>query len=262
MARKSKRDDLAKTKAPITKPHKPDPGRQPRIVGWLVLIVGGLSSWYWYRPLPDVVSQTVHSNLSSDWPSSISGPKSLWSEQNLMVPSTLEATENFPEPRNEFANPKSEEPRLIGAPKVTLVPLNEVQPDIREILKTQRVPIVPIKPDMKIDHSISNAPQVWTPDDQQSSRAEDRIPSIANWPDEGYVPPARIQKEQRRSAVKITSQIPPLLETGMKSIRTNDPDETVGTSNTAKRNLAATELRSTPEPARSLQFIRQPKREK
>ena len=262
MARKSKRDVLAKSKAPTTKPPKPDPGRQPRIVGWLVLIVGGLSSWYWYRPLPDNVSKTVHSNLSSDWPTSISGPKSLWSEQNLMVPSTLAATEKLPETRNEFANQKSDESRLIGEPKVTLVPLNEVQPDFREVLKTERVPMIPIAPDMKIEYSISNAPQVWTHDDKTSNPIGGLIPATSNWPDEGYKPPARIQKEQHRSAVQITSQIPPLLETGMKSIRTSDPDESVGTNNTVKQNSPETDLRSSPEPPRQPQFIRQPKRQK
>ena len=259
MSRKSKRDDLAALKAATSKQPKPDLSRQPRIVGWLVLIVVGFSSWYWYRPLPDNVNQTAHSTLPPAWPTSISGPKSLWSEQNLMVPSTLEATENLPESRSDFGNQRAEESRFIGAPKVTLVPFHEVQHDIREVLKNQRVPMVPIAPDMKIGNSASNLPQVWTPDHQRSHSDARLTTSTSNWPDEGYLPPARIQREERRSAVKITTQIPPLLETGMKSIRTSDSDVSIGAGYATHPRSSETELTSTTEPSRQPQFIRQPK---
>ncbi len=262
MARKSKRDDLAALKAPTNKPPKPDPTRQPRIVGWLVLVVGGFSSWYWYRPLPDNVNQTVHSTLPSDWPTSLSGPKSMWSEQNLIIPSTLEAAEILPEPRVDFGNQRAEESRLIGAPKVTLVPFHEVQHDFREVLKNERVPMVPIAPDVKIGNTASNAPQVWTPEHHQKNSIEGLTPSNSMWPDEGYVPIAKIQKEQRRSAVKITTQIPPLLETGMKSIRTSDTEGSIEAGYAANPKKSASDLASTPEPTRTPQFIRQPKREK
>ncbi len=262
MARKSKRDDLAALKAATSKQPKTDLGRQPRIVGWLVLIVGGFSSWYWYRPLPDNVSQTIHSTLPPEWPTSISGPKSLWSEQNLMVPSTLEASDTLPEPRSDFGNQRADESRLIGAPKVTLVPFHEVQQDIREVLKNQHVPVVPIAPDMKIHNSASNSPQVWIPEHSRSNSVVGSTPSTSNWPDEGYLPPARIQREQRRSAVKITTQIPPLLETGMKSIRTSDSNDSIGASYAANPKSSETDLAPTPQPSRQPQYIRQPKREK
>ncbi len=260
MPRKSKRDDLATSKPPTTQP-APDPGRQPRVVAWLVLIVGGFSSWYWYRPLPDIVNQTVHSTAASSWPTSASGPKSLWSDQGLVVPSTAGTTEDMPEFRDERLNQLSDESRLIGAPKVTLVPWNEVQHDIRDVLRTERVPMVSIVPDLSKDKPLASAPNVWTPDQQRANQTGEatHVLSTSNWPDEGYVPPTKSKRDQRRAALQITTQIPPLLETGLKSIRTSESEESMGTSEIAK-TTSSEALQTTPSaPPRQPNFIRQPK---
>jgi len=264
MARKSKRDDLAASKAPTSKPLASDTGRQPRIVGWLVLIVGGLSSWYWYKPLPDTVNQTVHSTLPSAWPTSDSGPRSLWSEHNIILPSTLGESDRLPEPTHNNGNQQTDESRLIGAPKVSLIPSTEVQHDIRDVLKCERIPMVPVAPDLQnggpISSSPSSSPKTWIPEHQGTNRISNSMPSGSNWPDQGYTPPARIQKEQRRSSVQITTQIPTLLETGMKTIRTIESDQS--SANTSPANAPTSESASSPlpAPARQLQFIRQPAR--
>lgn len=271
MARKSKRSDLATSKSPATPLTTPDPGRQPRLVGWLVLIVGGFSSWYWYRPLPDTVNQTVHAMAPSSWASTKSGPKSLWSDSGLVVPSTSGTPDNLLEVRADSSNQQrvtavspvnqqSDDSQLIGPPKVTLVPWNEVQHDIRDVLKTERVPLVPIVPNLSEGNSLSNSPRVWTPEKQQPNRAGGTTPSNANWPDAGYVSPEIIRKNQQRTAVQITTQIPPLLETGMKSIRTTDSDDSIKTGVFSKSNSAESALDTPPEPTRQPQFIRQPKR--
>ena len=244
MARKPKRDDLAKSKPSPQKPVS-DPGRQPRVVGWLVLIVGGLSTWYWYRPLPDTVTETVHSTIPASWPTSTSSPKSLWSNEKLELPNTADVR---PEIRTDFANRMGDESGLVGEPKVSLVPWNDSRVDIRDVIKTERVPMVPVTPNLKAERTISNLAPVWAPESQRSS---------SSWPDEGYVPPA---KPPRHSASKITAPIPPFLETGMKSIRPLEFDESSSTrekSNTANTETAAV---PSPEPARQPQFIRQPKR--
>ena len=261
MARKSKRDDLAALKTPQTPANALDPGRQPRIVGWLVLIVGGFSSWYWYRPLPDSVHQTVHSTVPASWPTSKSGPKSLWSDSGLVVPSTSDVSDNRPEFRVDSPRQQSEESRLIGPPKVTLLPWNEVHHDIRDVLKTERVPMIPMAPNLIDGNLQSNSPKVWTPDTQQSIGESNATQFKSNWPDAGYVLPERISNEQRRTAVQITTQIPPLLETGMKSIRTGDNmDDPARASGFPNSNFAESVLPSPPEPTRQPMFIRQPKR--
>jgi len=270
MARKSKRDDLAATKTPSAHANVTDTGRQPRIVGWLVLIVGGFSSWYWYRPLPDTVKQTVHSTIPSAWATTNSGPKSLWSDQGLVVPSTSGTQDNSLEVRVDSSNQQrvtatsavnqqSDDSRLIGPPKVTLVPWNEVQHDIRDVLKTERVPLVPIAPNLS-ENSLFNSPRVWTSEKQHTNRAGDTTQSNTNWPDAGYVPPEKTRKNQQKTAVQITTQIPPLLETGMKSIRTTDADDSIKTGVFSNSSSTESAMDTTPEAKRQPMFIRQPKR--
>ena len=263
MARKSKRDDLAANKTPLKQANLTDPGRQPRIVGWLVLIVGGFSSWYWYRPLPDSVNQTVHSTIPTSWPTSKSGPKSLWSDTGLVVPSTSGEPDNRAEFRVDSPRQLSEESRLIGAPKVTLLPWNEAHHDIRDALKTERVPMVPMTPNLIDGKLKSNSPQVWTPETQQSTQAGNTTKLNSSWPDVGYELPEKISRNQQPKTVQITTQIPPLLETGMKSIRTADDlvdsARPNGFSNSNSKSSESA-LPPPPEPTRHPMFIRQPKR--
>ena len=261
MARKSKRDDLAANKTPLKQANLTDPGRQPRIVGWLVLIVGGFSSWYWYRPLPDSVNQTVHSTIPTSWPTSKSGPKSLWSDTGLVVPSTSGEPDNRAEFRVDSPRQLCEESRLIGPPKVTLLPWNEAHHDIRDALKTERVPMVPMTPDLIDGKLKSNSPQVWTPETQQSTQAGNTTKFNSNWPDVGYVLPEKISRDQQPTTVQITTQIPPLLETGMKSIRTADDLVDSGRANGFSNSKSSeSALPPPPEPTRHPMFIRQPKR--
>lgn len=260
MARKSKRDDLAAPKNPLTQANATDPGRQPRIVGWLVLILGGFSSWYWYRPLPDSVNQTIHSTVPTSWPTSKSGPKSLWSDTGIVVPSTSDVPVNRPKFRGDSPSQKGEEFGLIGPPKVTLVPWNEVHHDIRDVLKTERVPRVPMAPNLMDGNLHSSSPKVWTPDMQQSTETGNTTKFNSSWPDVGYVLPEKIRRDQQRTAVQITTQIPPLLETGMKSIRTYDGSEdSTRTNGDSNSNSAEPEQHPPPEPKRQPMFIRQPK---
>ena len=271
MARKSKRDDLAPSSAPEPATHLVDPGRQPRFVGWLVLIVGGFSSWYWYKPLPDSVNQAAHATGSSSWASAKSGPHSLWTDETLLIPSTDLALEKNYEFKSDSSIPQSENANLVGKPNVTLVPWNEPQRDIRDVLKTERVPMVPVTPNFN-ETAKAPAPQVWTPEQQHSSRIGEPSNTSSKWPDVGYVPPQKAQKEQQRAAAKITTQIPKLLETGMKSIQPQDLDEPVGQSNPANLPSQPAPLvqpapldgspRTIPSPtappAKQPQFIRQP----
>ncbi len=245
MAKKTNRNDQPPAKASPSRPVLEDNGRQPRIVGWLVLIVGGFSSWYWYRPLPDSVHQTVHATGPSSWASSKSGPNSLWTDQTLILPSTEEKIDAASLPLIESSSQANDDSQLVGSPKVTLVPWNDVHVNIRDVIKTERVPLVPVTPDFQKE-TLADAPQPWTPDQQLSNRAGAATEFKPKWPDAGYIPQQKLQKEQRRAATQITTPIPKLLETGMKSIR---PDET---ENLPQSNVSA-------QPPRQPQFIRQPR---
>ena len=256
MAKKTKLSDLgASNNAPPASP--PSPGRQPRIVGWLVLIAGGISTWYWYKPLPDSVHQTVNSASAASWATSDSGPKSLWSDQGLVVPGTSGVFEN-PVDFQGSTNAQSAEANLVGAPKVTLVPWSDTQLDIREVLKKE-ASAVPA--DRKESTFTAEPPRALPPATSPALSSIETTISKPSWPDEGYVPPP---KAKRRNQAQITAPIPPFLETGMKSIRTTDsedspPPRDANQPNTEQPNTEQ-QSATTPAPIRQPQFIRQPKR--
>jgi hypothetical protein len=252
MAKKPKLSDLgASNKAPPAS--TPTPGRRPRIVGWLVLIAGGVSTWYWYKPLPDSVHQTVNSASAASWATSDSGPKSLWSDQGLVVPGTASVFENPVEFQSDNTNAKSAEASLVGTPKVPLIPWSDTQHDIREVLKKEADAVPAYR---KQSNFAAQPPQSLPSVAIPAFSSIEATVSKPSWPDEGYVPPP---KAKRRSQAQITAPIPPFLETGMKSIRTTDSEDNLPSRDTNQTN---TDQQSaiTPPPIRQPQFIRQPKR--
>jgi hypothetical protein len=254
MARKKKLDDL--TPPPTNPQPHPDTGRQPRILGWLVLIAGASSTWYWYRPLPQVVQETTNATLPTNWPTSQTGPKSLWSEQGLVVPSLSAAYEPIPATPSELIATRDDNSGLVGAPKVALMPSNEwnePRQDIREALKTEKIPLVPIEANTA-PKPLLQGPKLWTND--QNAPQSNSLSSVKNnWPDQGYAPPPNPKKEQMRAATKITTQIPPLLETGMRTIKTKDETEANGPA----ASTETPQTMPTQSPPRQPQFIRQPR---
>jgi len=261
MARTAKRNDLkAADKAPPpSAPSPPSQSRQPRIVGWLVLIAGGVSTWYWYKPLPDAIHQTVNSTNATSWATSDSGPKSLWSDQGLIVPGTSGFFENPIEFQGSNINSQAAEANLVGAPKVTLVPWSETPHDIREVLKTERLQASAMPAEHKESNSLGDPPRPPLPAASSTLNSIEANISKSSWPDEGYVPPP---KAKRRNQVQITAPIPPFLETSMKSIRTTELDDVSRPTQASKTNTESPLDLSSHEPSRQPQFIRQPKREK
>ena len=241
MARKKKLDDLTPPVIAATKPNV-DPGRQPRVLGWMVLIVGASSTWYWYRPLPPAANETANATLPTSWPTSTTGPKSLWSEQGLVVPSISDTRGDPTVSPSELLAAEQSSPTLVGPPKVSLVPWNEPRQELADVLKKETLPSLPIE--TILSKQSLESPKPWTPPSMtgplNASQAERR-----EWPDSGYVPQPNPNKAKQRAASKITAKIPPLLETGMKSIRTTeDLEPTAGavrekpiSGNTANANL-------------------------
>lgn len=281
MARKKKRDDLEPV--PVNLPMV-DPGRQPRILGWLVLIVGTASTWYWYRPLPPSVSEAINAVKANDWSSAPTSPKSLWTDEGLIVPSFSEtdpATSFAPLlPPSEQPNigqpnsgqPNSGQPVLVGTSGIALVPWQEPKSDLREVLKTERLPMVPIEPVIpQTNRSISkgsafNGPAAWVPEPTLNGREQpQRNDKDANvWPDAGYVPESVKQRAALRAATQITTQIPPLLDSGARSIRTSESiEDAARNTNSAKDGGIKPTGESSGNGAtsgRTPTFIRQPKK--
>lgn len=256
--RKPKRDDLVPPSLPKEATSIPDKGRQPRIVGWLVLITGGFSSWYWYRPLPSSVNESVHATMPKDWPTSASGPKSLWSDSGLVLPSIGDNHDHGLEAKSRSPSLLSSESELVASPRVTLVPLTEKRQELLEVLKTERIPMVPVSPLPSLDKSATGPAPLWTQEDSETG-GPSRATSSNVWPDVGYVPPEKTRRQQAKAATRITTRIPALLETGMKSIRTSEDLELGSNANHPGNESGAAPV-DTHGIERTPQFIRQPKK--
>ena len=255
MARKTKRDDLAAKPETLKDPI--DTNRQPRIFGWLVLIVGSFSTWYWYRPLPSSVQETVHSVLPNHWAISQTGPKSLWTAEGLFVPSISPDEPEGVGGQLDSLGEKGEDSGLVKSPAVTLMPLNETRLDIRDVIQTESIPRMPLEPSASSRLKPMDGPTIWTPDSQKPDRVSSKLNSDPKWPDEGFMSKRSQKKAQQKATTKITTQIPPLLETGMRSIRSFDEKESQ--NNTDARNAESVQPSIAPDlPKRPPQFINQP----
>ncbi len=252
----TKRNDLAPPPKTATAQSQVDAGRQPRTLGWFVLIVGACSTWYWYRPLPKSVTETVHSTIPNDWPTSQSGPRSLWTDDGLIVPSIDDIKFHNAVDRLGPPAPSSDNSPLVGTPNVSVIPWEDTRKDFRDVLRAEVLPRLPVEP-LVTSVPIDSKPPTWTPDDQNSLSPKASKDREAKWPDAGYVPEQVVQKAKQKQANKITTKIPQLLETGMRSIRTSEEIETAGRGDVSNPSG----LESIPqEPAvpRQPNFIRQP----
>lgn len=271
MARKKKRDDLEPV--PIES-LAVDPGRQPRVLGWLVLIVGTASTWYWYRPLPPTVAEAVNAAKPNDWSNGSTAPSSIWTDNGLIVPSLTDA--NAPSTLAPSLADRAlpdrapldrEVPQLVGSAGIALVPMHESKIDIRDVLKTERLPMVPVEPASPEAKNPTSGPSTWVPESMQTPTA--LLPktqgAASSWPDVGYVPDSVKQRAALRAATKITTSIPPLLETGMRSIKTLEGKEEQKIEKTGPASQEALQgnadsSSNAPAPARAPAFIRQPKK--
>jgi hypothetical protein len=145
--------------------------------------------------------------------------------------------------------------------------MHESKVDIRDVLKTERLPMVPVEPARPEAKNPTAGPSTWIPESTQTPTA--LLPktqeTASSWPDVGYVPESVKQRAALRAATKITTSIPPLLETGMRSIKTLESKEEQTVEKTGPGNPEASQLNAdsssnAPTPARSPAFIRQPKK--
>jgi hypothetical protein len=252
MSRKKKRDDLASEPKPTKDSPSVDPGRQPRVLGWLVLITGAFSTWYWYRPLPPAATETANSTLPTRWPTSQSGPKSVWTHDRLDIPNLADFAEEESDLLLKPSAAQSSEPKLVGTPNVSLVPWDEPAQDIHAVLKSEVIPLVPIEPPIGSSSNPTLSPPTWTPGQQEEADSKASKKRRNEWPDVGYNPePSRELPKQKRAS-RVATQIPALLETGMRSIRTSEEGEV------SRPHPTETPGPHPSQPSRQPQFIRQP----
>ncbi len=244
---------MARKKSPSTASPRsadtPAHAQRPRVLGWLVLAAGTFSTWYWYRPLPPSAIESAHGTPSLHWSPSELGPKSIWNERGLILPSLDAPAEVAATHPNPSLAPI--ETQLVGPENVTLVPARDwKKEDLGTIVKSeQQIPMVPIPSQFPLSKSQTKPPAAWTPDEMQlTSQSNFTNPNrsilrgnpIASgsvhegnttpghlpesqWPDRSFHP--NESKSELQQARAKPNFIPPLLEAGMKSIRTQEDRE-------------------------------------
>jgi hypothetical protein len=255
--------------------------QQPKVLGWLILIAGGFSTWYWYRPLPTAVNETTNSGFSAAWPNPPAGPKSIWSDKGLVVPS-LEAPIEVPrfEPRTDLSQ------ELVGARNVTLTLSRERREELSNYLKPDRLPVASVDHHVPATAPLAKPPAPWTSNEARNSSSPnatatsidrqvpitDTVPtspfgsamgtqiaapklkeSTTQWPDSNYTVGSQPCNELPRSVP--TAHAPPLLQTGMRSIHLQDDELQRTVAKPPIENLAPA-----PNDKREPKYIKQPKR--
>lgn len=162
MARKSKSQDSSSP--PRDTPSNQAPRTKgPRVLGWLVLISGGFSTWYWYHPLPDQANEAIHGVIGKSWANENREPKSIWSEPSLIVPSF--GSETVPRSVGLVANNSLSIAHTDSIS--TNIPIREMQEpaevsladrkpapiDLRQTFANERLPLVTVD-----KHHLSSTP--------------------------------------------------------------------------------------------------------
>lgn len=294
---------MAKKPAPAPEPSPTLPAstndtaytQQPKVLGWLVLLAGGFSTWYWYRPLPPQVNETANSGFSAQWPAANTNPKSIWDDRGLIVPS-LDVPLEVPKLESSLGGAIASSNNqlqsannsltndLVGPTQVTLVPAREKKSDLAEILKNEKLPLVPIDNAPPLATQPTRPPAPWIADGNSSAKSPTPPPYVNNkvpqsdvvpaspfrtpivvdkpgvknetigskWPDSDYSPATLGRPANPQIVSKATP--PALLETGMRSIRLQD-----GEQDSVLTKPALPALPPSNQPMREPVFIKQPR---
>ncbi|MCU0720643.1 MAG: hypothetical protein MUC83_13120 [Pirellula sp.] len=266
-----------------------EPTNRPVLLGFLILAAGGYSTWYWYKPLPDM-SQSVS---SSPWEQDRSAEWN-WTDSAVLRP-TLEELQSTTT-GNEIANsstpsastfgnaPPPDLPRtgngLVAAPNIkwqlNTETLQEPLPKSPDIHIPEEAIVGTVKPwvdyDSLSESSVADANYRWPT--KPSSAEEPNNAIVRNTPSTRAVlssgtleQPWTVTTPTPNSPQQSTDSFPSvshpnstfgfgpptLLDTNSKKITVNDDDGIPP----LPRSSAPTEF--TASPKRTPQFIRQPK---
>lgn len=232
----------------------PETTNRPVVLGFLILAAGGYSTWYWYKPLPDLTQQVSTSPWDADRASEWN-----WTDTAVLQPTLEElqasAAESNTLPTSAFELPRTES-GLLAAPNIKwqLKPLTQIEPP-------------PKSPDIAIpDQAIVGHVKPWVDYDSLAD------PSPANdtyaWPvkpNRSEIPSTSVAQESPPTRAILSSGPvdhpnasigfgpPKLLDSSSNRIQVNDDDAVPP----LPRSSAPTEF--TVAPPRNPQYIRQPK---
>jgi hypothetical protein len=266
-----------------------EPTNRPIILGFLILAAGGYSTWYWYKPLPDL-SQSVS---SSPWDQDRSAEWN-WTDSAVLRPtleelqSTNAGGEIAGKPMaatSAFGNaPPLNLPRtvngLVAAPNIKwqLNTANQLEPPPKspDILIPDETIVGTVKPWVDYDNlsetAIADVDYRWptkqpSVDEPTNTLAKNNSPTRAILSSGTLEQPLATQSPTPKSSQQPAGSFsgaplpnsafgfgpPTLLDTNSKKITVNDDDGIPP----LPRSVTPTEF--TAAPPRTPQFIRQPK---
>ncbi|MCU0709530.1 MAG: hypothetical protein MUF23_14675 [Pirellula sp.] len=148
--------------------HEPD---APRPVAFLfaALIAAGVSTWYWYRPLPQRAAEVNHGAFVAQ-PSSVPDrstfPKSRskWKDAGLIFPSDDPVTSSPPSQQNSPADVAgaADLQALTGSQDLALQRFQEKSQPLKDWVHREPLPMVPVTGADSLTAQALPKPKLWT----------------------------------------------------------------------------------------------------
>lgn len=143
----------------------------PRPVAFFLAVVAaaGISTWYWYRPLPkraSEVSQGPFVAQPSEATAAVGFPKSRskWKDAGLVFPTEtpdLPLSSDSPSPSSPEPNPNPN-PTLTGTQDLALQPFQDKSQPLKEWVSNVPLPMVPVQGAESLAAKPLPKPKLWT----------------------------------------------------------------------------------------------------
>jgi hypothetical protein len=176
------------------KPHGPttrDPDA-PRPVAFLfaVIVAAGVSTWYWYRPLPQRAAELNHGAFATqptEVPDHASLPKSKWKDAGLVFPSDDPLTQNpLPLPNSTADGSEADQLQaLTGSQDLALQRFQEKSQPLKDWVHREPLPMVPVTGADSLTAQALPKPKLWTNALASPSAPQEPSSLIANKPNSG-----------------------------------------------------------------------------
>ncbi|MEI8212100.1 MAG: hypothetical protein WCI02_08120 [Planctomycetota bacterium] len=145
---------------------------RPRLLGWLVIAGGTLSTWGWYRPLPKSPEPELSATRSSD---SLQPRTSIWDKAGLLLPATGVPESEVSRKSQAQIGPLPED--LVGDGDVALQPFQEDRNRaLKDRVGKEPLPVVPIDAPLAALGRAPAKPPLWT--DPSPAGTDSRLSSI------------------------------------------------------------------------------------
>jgi hypothetical protein len=145
---------------------------RPRLLGWLVIAGGTLSTWGWYRPLPKSPEPELSATRSSD---SLQPNTSIWDKAGLLLPASGGTESEISRKSQAQIGPLPED--LVGDGDVALQPFQEDRNRaLKDRVGKEPLPVVPIDAPLTALGRAPAKPPLWT--DPSPAGRDSRLSSI------------------------------------------------------------------------------------